>query len=240
MNEDVYGVIYCLTNEKKYFGQTINIKERWNYHKNCNDNTYIHRAIRKHGWDNFKKEVICKCGDKLSLGLMEDFCIQVFNTLAPNGYNLKRGGVHGKRPNHSKRMMGENNSMWGKMGENSPMYGVRKFGKDNPNYGKKWSKEKKQIASNKMKEWYKNHPEAMKGENHPMFGKHHTKETLQLQSDVKIGEKNPMYGKKHSEETKRKRKNIHKNRQKIFCKYCNKKYKYPKNLENHKKICKEE
>ena len=189
MNEDVYGVIYCLTNEKKYFGQTINIKERWNYHKNCNDNTYIHRAIRKHGWDNFKKEVICKCGDKLSLGLMEDFCIQVFNTLAPNGYNLKRGGVHGKRPNHSKRMMGENNSMWGKMGENSPMYGVRKFGKDNPNYGKKWSKEKKQIASNKMKEWYKNHPEAMKGENHPMFGKHHTKETLQLQSDVKIGEK---------------------------------------------------
>ena len=42
--------------------------------------------------------------------------------------------------------------------------------------------------------------EAKKGENNPMYGKHHSEETL-----IKLrGENNPMYGKHHSEETKQK------------------------------------
>ena len=42
--------------------------------------------------------------------------------------------------------------------------------------------------------------EAKKGENNPMYGKHHSEETL-----IKIrGENNPMYGKHHSDETKQK------------------------------------
>jgi len=46
----------------------------------------------------------------------------------------------------------------------------------------------------KMVEYYKDK------ENHPMFGKNHTKETLAFIS--KPGELNPMFGKKHSEATK--------------------------------------
>ena len=113
-----YGIIYCFTNKinrMQYFGQTVNLKNRFKHHKNNKKNTYIHNAIKKYGWDNFDKKVICKCGDKLSLGLMEDFCIQVFNILAPNGYNLKRGGIHGKISEETKlKMSGENNHMYGK------------------------------------------------------------------------------------------------------------------------------
>lgn len=42
--------------------------------------------------------------------------------------------------------------------------------------------------------------EAKKGENNPMYGRHHSEETL-----IKFrGENNPMYGKHHSDETKQK------------------------------------
>ena len=53
----------------------------------------------------------------------------------------------------------------------------------------------------------------MKGENHPMYGKHHSEETRKRMSDAQKGEKhhmwgkkgkdNPNYGRKHSEETRK-------------------------------------
>jgi len=58
---------------------------------------------------------------------------------------------------------------------------------------------------------------AKSGENHPLYGKHHTEETKRKMSGKKhseeskrkmsinrMGEKNPFYGQEHSEETKRK------------------------------------
>ncbi len=183
----IYGVIYCLTNEingKQYFGQTIqkNIEKYWRSHKNNAKNgstKYLHNAIRKYGWVNFKKEVICKCGDGLSLGLMEDLCIQVFNTLAPAGYNLRRGGVHGKLSEETKQkisignkgkklseehkqkikdsmpnMSGENNGMfkkpsWNKGRKN--VYSEETLQKmENAHFGKKLSKNHKQAISNGM------------------------------------------------------------------------------------------
>ena len=42
------------------------------------------------------------------------------------------------------------------------------------------------------------------GENHPMWGKHHSEETIKKMSEACHGENNPMYGKHHSEETIRK------------------------------------
>lgn len=43
---------------------------------------------------------------------------------------------------------------------------------------------------------------AMKGENHPMFGKSHSSETLQKMSEKQKGENNPMYGKTSSRKGK--------------------------------------
>ena len=45
---------------------------------------------------------------------------------------------------------------------------------------------------------------ANKGENNPMYGKHHSEETRKKLSEVKKGEKHHMYGKHHTEESKKK------------------------------------
>jgi len=42
------------------------------------------------------------------------------------------------------------------------------------------------------------------GEKHPMFGKQHSKETIDKMSNSKLGYKNPMFNKKHSDEIKQK------------------------------------
>ena len=63
--------IYKITNNidgKCYIGQSIDINNRWIKHRSkpfqVNDksyNTYLYRAIRKYGLDNFTFEVIEKC-----------------------------------------------------------------------------------------------------------------------------------------------------------------------------------
>lgn len=63
-----------------------------NYHKNAKDNYYIHNAIRKYGWDNFKVEKIIVNVPEEDLNNLERAYIAVENTKAPNGYNLTDGG----------------------------------------------------------------------------------------------------------------------------------------------------
>ena len=48
-------------------------------------------------------------------------------------------------------------------GKRNPMYGVHRFGKDSPHYGKKHSERTKTIQSKKRKEWYKIHHHPSKG-----------------------------------------------------------------------------
>ena len=62
------GIIYCYTNlinNKKYIGQTINPEQRYKQHLssafNPNDKEYdslIHRAFRKHGFNNFQYSIL--------------------------------------------------------------------------------------------------------------------------------------------------------------------------------------
>ena len=46
--------------------------------------------------------------------------------------------------------------------------------------------------------------QSLKGENHPMFGKHRSEDTRNKMSESKNGENNPMFGKHHSEESRKK------------------------------------
>ena len=71
-------------------------------------------------------------------------------------------------------------------GKNNPMCGVHLYGKDNPFYGKKHSKETLKKIS-----------KSLTGKNNPMYGKHHSEETKKKIRDAVIG-------RKMSEETKRK------------------------------------
>ena len=57
-----------------------------------------------------------------------------------------------------------------------------------------------EISKKKMSENHAN----FKGENHHMYGKHHSKETKRKISEANKGENHHMYGKHHSEETKNK------------------------------------
>ena len=71
-------------------------------------------------------------------------------------------------------------------GEQNPMYGVRRYGPDNPNYGNYWSEEQKQRASqikqNISQETREKMSRSMKDrmkdpKNQHMLGKHHTEES---------------------------------------------------------------
>jgi hypothetical protein len=52
---------------------------------------YLVNAINKHGFDNFTKEVLWE-GEDTQTPEMERLMISKYDTLAPNGYNLKTGG----------------------------------------------------------------------------------------------------------------------------------------------------
>lgn len=100
-------LIYCYTNlinNKKYIGQTNNLKRRIKQHKddsftNYNEARYnqlIHQAIRKYGLDNFKIDIL---EDSIPIELIdkkEKYYIREYNTMVPNGYNLTEGGMANK------------------------------------------------------------------------------------------------------------------------------------------------
>ena len=60
------------------------------------------------------------------------------------------------------------------------------------------------LANKPSKETKRKLSEINKGENHPMWGKHHSEETKKKISEAQCGEKNHMYGKTLSKEHKQK------------------------------------
>ena len=101
-NKLVYGEIYlgtCSIDNKQYVGQTTSsLVARKNRHfRNARKGgrSYLNSAIRKHGKEAFTFETIWLAFDKESLDNAEDHFIILLSTLAPNGYNLRRGGANG-------------------------------------------------------------------------------------------------------------------------------------------------
>lgn len=95
MVKQKWGCIYRLTNTTngmKYIGKTIRYRERMKEHQKKSVKKYISRAIRKYGWNKFKKEIIIDDVPEEDLDNLEQSYIEVENTVAPNGYNLTRGG----------------------------------------------------------------------------------------------------------------------------------------------------
>jgi len=102
MVKQQWGCIYRLTNTingRKYIGKTVNFYKRMSKHKHDKGKCYIHRAIRKYGWNTFKVEKIIDNVPEEDLNNLEISYIAVENTKSPNGYNLTDGGegVSGRR-----------------------------------------------------------------------------------------------------------------------------------------------
>lgn len=109
MDEDILeklNVVYLLTNKinsMRYVGITTQkLKNRLRYHKN-NSDTYIGRAIKKYGWENFSVEILEECTSPEELFEREKYWIKTLNTKNPNGYNLTDGGEGLNGCKHSQK-----------------------------------------------------------------------------------------------------------------------------------------
>jgi group I intron endonuclease len=85
-------------NGKSYVGKTTkSIQERFTVHcynaTKRNDTTYLYKAIRKYGVENFIVELLDSTSDKMDD--VEKYWIKELNTLIPNGYNMTEGGDGG-------------------------------------------------------------------------------------------------------------------------------------------------
>ena len=142
------NLIYRITNlinKKYYIGKTNNFYFRIKLHESCARrglDTKFCRAIRKYGINNFKKEITYNNISDNMINVAE-MCAIYVNDSYDSGYNSTFGGEDNpmnheenrkkiskhhtgrKRPEHSKRMKGKNNPMYGKVGrisgENNPM-----------------------------------------------------------------------------------------------------------------------
>ena len=121
-------MIYCITNiitNDTYIGYTSKTKEerlKKHVYNSKQGKTYLNKAMRKYGVENFRIEVLQEDGN---LNEDESFWIK---KLDPK-YNMTAGGEGGdtsESANYKKGM--ENRRSYS--GEGNPLYG--KFGKDNP------------------------------------------------------------------------------------------------------------
>lgn len=144
-------MIYLVTNNvngKRYIGKTTQaIEKRWYQHcKNAEYgiDTYLYRAIRKYGKDNFTVEVLCEGLDDEEILMIEHHSPE---------YNMTKGGDGGdtsSSPNYRLSLLNRDVS-----GVNNPNYGKR--GPSSPNYGKRRTEEQKQ-----------NHRDGYKGKRIPV------------------------------------------------------------------------
>ena len=99
-NETENGVVYLLTSPsgKQYVGQTWEFEKRMRVYRASKSKKQraIHNAIAKYGWGNFTAvKIVQGIQTQEWLNKIETAYIKAFNTIAPNGYNLKSGGDGG-------------------------------------------------------------------------------------------------------------------------------------------------
>ena len=118
-------IIYKITHKlsgKSYIGQTTRtLKERVAQHlSDKQTNLYFHRALRKYGIQGFSVEEIAAYTNIEDLNNAEEYYIDFFDCLAPNGYNLMPGGNNKQHNNITKKKMSEN-----QLGEKNSFYGKK-------------------------------------------------------------------------------------------------------------------
>lgn len=104
-------VIYKITNKingKIYIGQTNNSLEyRWKQHcaPYSKTNSYLYNSVKCHGKEVFETKIIARCNNQEEMDHRETYYIRLFNTLVPNGYNLRSGGSRGRMHEESKKLL---------------------------------------------------------------------------------------------------------------------------------------
>jgi group I intron endonuclease len=172
--KEIKSGIYCIEKMEtgqQYIGKGKNLIQRmWTSHKECK---YIYRAINKYGEDAFCRYVVEYCEPEM-MAEREQYYIKLWNTKAPNGYNLSDGGEGLLNPSDEIRERKR----------------IVQLGKNNSFYGK-----------NHTDEWKENASKRFSGENHPNYGKTPSLETRKSMSENHAdfnGKNNPAFGTKQS------------------------------------------
>jgi len=215
------SIIYKTTNlinGKIYVGQ----------HNTSADDGYlgsglkIIKAIKKYGKENFKREILEYC-TSANIDEKEIFWVNKLDSTNPEvGYNLDSGGTGSFRTRtqdfkNKIRQINKNIGKW--KGENNPMFGIKRCGKENPNFGNKWNADQKQKMS-VIHKGKKISEEQKEKQRQSMLGKVKSEESKRKQSRSMIG--------------KNIGKNIGKIRSKEFKENLSKKLKGKKYSEEHK------
>ena len=150
-----YSFIYQIINildHKSYIGQTINSnieKYIFDHFKAKDPNKVLHRAIRKHGKENFTYKILWKgFATRDHLNNLEIFFIAYYNTnIRQNGYgyNMILGGGNSWNKTHNKNSWNHINKI-----------GINKVssqkGQNNPCSKTNMSKEKRLLKAKKSAE----------------------------------------------------------------------------------------
>jgi len=178
-----------LLNGKIYVGKDS--KNNPNY---LGSGIYIYKSIKKHGKENFKKEIICECCSKEELNKKEKYWIKTLNSKIPNGYNISDGGDGGDNftfnPNRENIRKKQSVIKKGKLHseEHNRKIGLSQIGKT-------ISKEQCikhsefMIKNNPMK-----NPDTVKKMMQSNAGFKHSEYSKSLIAEKKIGKNNPMFG----------------------------------------------
>jgi group I intron endonuclease len=170
---------YCVykhtnkTNGKIYIGITSQKpKRRWDNGRGYCKNQHFWRAINKYGWDGFNHEVLYSGLSENQAKVLEVSLIAYYDSTNRNkGYNNSPGGDLASEESRRKRSEALK-------GEKNPMYG--KCCRENMT--------PEQIADYNRK-LSENHAD-FRGENGPMYGKHHTEEAKEKISKANKGANN--------------------------------------------------
>ena len=118
-------LIYKLTapNGKSYIGQTINLIKRLSSHLIAD--SPIGNAFYKYGAENFKIEILWITINNETANVIEIAAIALYNTKAPNGYNLTDGGegARGLKWTEEQKKEKSKNQKGKQRGKDNPMYG---------------------------------------------------------------------------------------------------------------------
>lgn len=183
--------IYAIINKIDggfYIGQSVDIYHRLASHKSCGcPNSYVSKAINKHGWDNFHKITLEYINinnyniedTKKILTEREDFWINYFDKLGYKKYNIRLAADSNVGIKHSecqracqaKRMCGNKYRL-----------------------GKKWSQEQKDARSlwmsgNSYAKGYKHSEETRAKNSKAQTGRKHTEESKAKMSLSQKGKK---------------------------------------------------
>jgi group I intron endonuclease len=190
-----------LLNGKSYVGQKLTDKDPLtdNY---MGSGLYVKRSIKKHGLNNFKKEILIdELTSQFGANIFEEYFIKKEDTLSPNGYNLKSSSLqHCIFSKESKKKMSE--SAKGKIFSEQTRLRLSKAKLGNQNVkGMHHSK----VSKDKISKSRKGHlvsKETRLKLSESLKGREVSKETKLKMSKAKLGKETHNKGHKISEETK--------------------------------------